>query len=321
MPGGRVTRFTYDSNAISYFNSSYQSGKAPSPDAPRIEDVAAEALALCKDFGKKALQVSAKIYVEYKSFENGVTAAVIRNLGQPGTDLFGALESLITGKTTIANRMQSSLNAKIHSYEQNSYDKTMFSVGMVTGDVAGIAADILLAIYGGGISAGMKVAAQGKDALVLVSEGVALGKFVEAGALVDAIKNGTNLGNDLSNLFSQIKGGSDSDLGNYKFKEGIDEDLRGGKGTFEEALEEAFEKTGTPKEDFVVTKWGKDQYGKSHPVEWRASNGAEVSVDIGHSMQSGAPTADHVGWHTGGKRSSGGGVRGHIFVDEVPYNR
>lgn len=52
----------------------------------------------------------------------------------------------------------------------------------------------------------------------MVSEGVALGKFVEAGALVDAIKNGTNLGNDLSNLFSQIKGGSDSDLGNYKFK-------------------------------------------------------------------------------------------------------
>ena len=117
------------------------------------------------------------------------------------------------------------------------------------------------------------------------------------------------------------KGDSGSDLGNYEFKEGIDEDLRGGKGTFEEALEKAFEKTGTPKEDFTVTKWGKDQYGKSHPVEWRASNGAEVSIDIGHSVESGAPTADHVGWQTGGKRSSGGGVRGHIFVDEVPYNR
>lgn len=51
------------------------------------------------------------------------------------------------------------------------------------------------------------------------------------------------------------------------------------------------------------------------------SNGAEVSVDIGHSAESGAPTADYVGWQTGGKRGSGGGVRGHIFVDEVPYNR
>ena len=90
---------------------------------------------------------------------------------------------------------------------------------------------------------------------------------------------------------------------------------------FDKALEKAFDKTRTPKKDFTVTKWGKDKYGKSHPVEWRASNGAEVSVDIGHSVQSGAPTADHVGWQTGGKRSSGGGVRGHIFVDEVPYNR
>lgn len=88
-------------------------------------------------------------------------------------------------------------------------------------------------------------------------------------------------------------------LSNQWYKDG----LRGGKDTFKEALDKAFEKTGTPKEDFEVTKWGKDQYGKSHPVE------------------SGAPTADHVGWQTGRKRGSGGGVRGHIFVDEVPYNR
>ena len=47
MPGGRVTRFTYDSNATSYFNSSYQSGKAPSPDAPRIEDVTTNSVYYC----------------------------------------------------------------------------------------------------------------------------------------------------------------------------------------------------------------------------------------------------------------------------------
>ena len=47
MPGGRVTRFTYDSNATSYFNSSYQSGKAPSPDAPRIEDVTGDSVYYC----------------------------------------------------------------------------------------------------------------------------------------------------------------------------------------------------------------------------------------------------------------------------------
>ncbi len=139
---------------------------------------------------------------------------------------------------------------------------------------------------------------------------------VELIAISGALINAADLGNYLSNFFSQIKGRNDSDLGNYEFKEGIDEALCGGKGTFDDALEMAFEKTGTPKEDFVVTKWGKDQYGKSYPVEWRAPNGAEVNVD---SIQSGAPTADHVGWKTGGKRSSGG-VRGHIFVDEVSYN-
>lgn len=85
-------------------------------------------------------------------------------------------------------------------------------------------------------------------------------------------------------------------LGDYKFKEGIDEDLRGGKGTFKEALDKVFDKIGASKEDFEVTKWGKDQYGKSHPMEWRAPNGAEVSVDIGHRAESGAPIADHVGW-------------------------
>lgn len=35
------------------------------------------------------------------------------------------------------------------------------------------------------------------------------------------------------------------------------------------------EKTGIPKEEFNVTRWGKDKYGKVFPVEWRAGNGAE----------------------------------------------
>ena len=112
-----------------------------------------------------------------------------------------------------------------------------------------------------------------------------------------------------------------SDFGQYEFKIGIDEDIRGGKKSFGEAVEYAFEKTGIPREDFRVTRWGRNRYGKSYPVEWRAANGAEVNIDLGHSSTSGAPTIPHIGWQTGGKRSSGGGVRGHIFVDEVPYNR
>ena len=85
-------------------------------------------------------------------------------------------------------------------------------------------------------------------------------------------------------------------------------------------MKKAFEKTGLSKANFKVTKWAKDKHGKSFPVEWRANNGAEVSIDIGH-LNKDAPNIPHIGYQTGGKRGSGGGSRGHIFVDNVPVNR
>lgn len=54
-------------------------------------------------------------------------------------------------------------------------------------------------------------------------------------------------------------------------------------------------------------------------MEWRAKNGAEVNIDIGHTTN--GPDVPHVGYQTGGKRGSGGAVRGHILVDDVPINR
>lgn len=50
--------------------------------------------------------------------------------------------------------------------------------------------------------------------------------------------------------------GSFSGYGNYKFKEGVDVDLRG-KGKYRDAIKDAFNKTGVTKENFEVTKWGK----------------------------------------------------------------
>lgn len=58
---------------------------------------------------------------------------------------------------------------------------------------------------------------------------------------------------------------------------------------------------------------------ESHPVEWRHKNGAKVSIDWPHLKQ--GPDAPHVGWQTGGKRGIGGGLRGHIIIDRVLYNR
>ena len=97
-----------------------------------------------------------------------------------------------------------------------------------------------------------------------------------------------------------------------------DIDLRGSGVSLRDVVDLAFKNTGIPREEFEVTKWAKDVYGKSHPVEWRAPNGAEVSIDFAH--QTAGPDAPHVGWQTGGKRSQGA-ARGHIILDEVPYGR
>jgi RHS repeat-associated protein len=98
-----------------------------------------------------------------------------------------------------------------------------------------------------------------------------------------------------------------------------DLDWRGTGKSFNDALNEAFRRTGVPKEDFEITKWGKDEHGKSFPVEWRDKTGAEVNIDAPHAGH--GPDAPHVGWQTGGKRGSGGGQRGHIIIDQVPRNR
>jgi len=98
-----------------------------------------------------------------------------------------------------------------------------------------------------------------------------------------------------------------------------DVDWRGTGKTVTDALDNAFAKTGHARSDFNVTKWGKDKWGKSHPVEWRHKSGAEVNVDWPHAHN--GPDAPHVGWQTGGKRGAGGAVRGHTILDEVPFNR
>ncbi len=68
----------YDSNgnATSYNNSSYQSGKAPSPDAPRIEDVTADSVYYCST-NKPIIS------------EKTMLAVQVKNLppeGEPGSD-------------------------------------------------------------------------------------------------------------------------------------------------------------------------------------------------------------------------------------------
>jgi RHS repeat-associated protein len=96
-----------------------------------------------------------------------------------------------------------------------------------------------------------------------------------------------------------------------------DLDWRGQNKSLNEALDEAFKKTGVDRKEFKVTRWGKDQYGKSIPVEYRAKGGAEVSVDFAHNNEGQSPDAPHVGWQTPGKNNQ----VGHIILDDVPAGR
>ena len=115
--------------------------------------------------------------------------------------------------------------------------------------------------------------------------------------------------------------------GDWKFDPQKDLDWRGREGSpyknAQDAMGEAFKRTGVPREEFEVTKWGKDAHGKSFPTEYRVTHGpnkgAEVNIDIPHSTN--GPAEPHVGYQTPGKRLGGGAQRGHIILDEVPYGR
>ncbi|WP_338476783.1 RHS repeat-associated core domain-containing protein [Pseudomonas khavaziana] len=91
-------------------------------------------------------------------------------------------------------------------------------------------------------------------------------------------------------------------------------------------LDEAFRRTGIPKTEYSVSKWGKDQYGKSFPTEWRVQSGpnrgAEVNIDDPMLVPSKeGPKSPHIGYQTPGKRAGGGAKRGHILLKLVPVSR
>jgi len=166
----------------------------------------------------------------------------------------------------------------------------------------------------------------------------ASGAFVEAGDLVPGDVVDTMLGDARVQRLSWIDGerlvynfevdGTHTyfvgELGawvhNTCWKPGKNDlDWRGSGRGQRDAVAEGFNRTGEPRSNFEVTKWGKDEHGKSFPVEWRSSSGAEVNIDMGHLNN--GPGTPHVGWQTGGKRGAGGAARGHILVDDVTVNR
>jgi hypothetical protein len=113
---------------------------------------------------------------------------------------------------------------------------------------------------------------------------------------------------------------------NWKFDPKKDLDLRGAGSSYRDALDEAFKRTGVPRDQFKVTKWGRDQNGKSIPVEYSGPGGASVNMDIpkwnnvkANGSLGEGPHQPHIGYQTSGKGSSR--VRGHIFVEDIPATR
>ena len=183
--------------------------KTPKTGEPVVGDKGRYA---CGAAASKVVVTLLNVYLGYDSFKNGVTAALIRNYGQNGIELIALIEGLTTGKTTYADRLRASLDAKVDSYEDASYNETMYTAGLVYGDTLEIAIDILLIIYGGAGAAAAGATGGGAGALVLSTEAVTATEAIAAGAgIIDALKQGTRLGGDLGDLISQIEG---SDSGN-----------------------------------------------------------------------------------------------------------
>ncbi|MCD7041233.1 polymorphic toxin type 47 domain-containing protein [Pseudomonas sp. MAFF 311096] len=116
----------------------------------------------------------------------------------------------------------------------------------------------------------------------------------------------------------------------WELKPAVDLDWRNQNGSayvqMHNGLDEAFRRTDIPKDEYSVTKWGKDKHGKSFPTEWRVENGpkkgAEVNIDDPTLVFSKkGPQSPHIGYQTPGKRVGGGAVRGHILLDLLPVSR
>jgi hypothetical protein len=54
-------------------------------------------------------------------------------------------------------------------------------------------------------------------------------------------------------------------------------DLRGKGLSFQDALKEAFKRTGLPMEVFEAVEWGKDSNGKTGVVRWKGPKNSEVN--------------------------------------------
>ena len=134
--------------------------------------------------------------------------------------MLGTLESFLTGETTVANKAQHRLDKYVESQEEDAKNKLLYEIGLALGDIGEIAGEIALAVGTAGGSAAAsaaKAAGEGGElVLVTVNAATAVEAVAGAGVIVDALKNGTNLGRDIQDLIREAKGKYDENSSNVE---------------------------------------------------------------------------------------------------------
>ena len=183
----------YDSNgnATSYNNSSYQSGKAPSPDAPRIEDVSADSVYYCS-IAKRVPNTNALGAGNYEGISKAIeithekTRAVITALG----DYAAAIEHVDSFKWRIT--IDSNSDMVIHSVAR---------VGTIIADAVA-AAYAMVGIAGStaasGLSGGVSLIAAAAFYEVLAGAGVKIA--YDTASLIKDISDYKNNGTIISEI-------------------------------------------------------------------------------------------------------------------------
>lgn len=145
------------------------------------------------------------------SYRAGHNSVLLEKIVKPFIDVIGAMEQPFNDRMPVANYLHSKNNELLRDLERNAESSIAYSLGRVLTDIEAIAVDfasyigsgkaakiIIRGIKGGEVLAGIQVSTRAIKAVA----GVA--------ASADVFGNGTNLGNDLKDLISAIKGNNEA---------------------------------------------------------------------------------------------------------------
>ena len=205
--------YNSNGNATSYFNSSYQTGKTPSPGAPRIEELN-EQLAYYCSIADRVPNINAFGAGDYggisqsldmtPSFLSGLLTGIGKNFSTIAVYIGASFEELTTGESRSASRAISNIKANTEQRRSDSKYPEIFDFGVILGDLLpSVALD-----KGAGKAASATMTAtvtlkNGTSLIFAADSASVLEAAIKIAAASGALATSSNLGNDLVNA---IKG-------------------------------------------------------------------------------------------------------------------